>query len=197
LGRCGVERTEGVFLRAGEVVNRTGFDLTDPDRETGHRAGDRHHPGGRAGWQREGAVQEQQPPTDDNEIKPGLQVLNTGSTALNLATVTVRYYFTRDGNAYNIWCDWAQVGCGNLTTRVVPLPGPVNGADAYLEVAFTGGTLAGGAGTGEIQLRLSRTDWQPLNEANDYSRGPRTSYADAPRITGHVNGTLVWGAAPS
>jgi hypothetical protein len=115
----------------------------------------------------------------------------------DLTTVSVRYYFTRDGGTYTIWCDWAQVGCGNLTTRVVPLAAPVATADAYLEVTFTGGTLRAGDSTDDIQLRASRTDWAPVNETNDYSRGAGTTYADAPRITAHVNGTRAWGEVPA
>ncbi|WP_433055723.1 cellulase family glycosylhydrolase [Dactylosporangium sp. CS-033363] len=136
------------------------------------------------------------PATNDQEIKPGLQVVNAGSAALALNTVTVRYYFTRDNASYSIWCDWAQIGCGNLATRVVNLPAAVNGADAYIEVGFTGGSLAPGANTGEMQLRVSRTDWQPVNESNDYSRGTATSYVDAATVPGYVGGSLAWGVQP-
>ncbi|MFC4997305.1 cellulase family glycosylhydrolase [Dactylosporangium cerinum] len=136
-------------------------------------------------------------PTNDQEIKPGLQVVNGGTTALALNTVAVRYYFTRDGGSYAIWCDWAVVGCGNLTTRVVNLPSAVNGADAYIEVTFTGGTVAPGGNTGEIQLRVSRTDWQPVNEANDYSRGTGTSFADAATVPAFIGGSLAWGVVPA
>lgn len=135
--------------------------------------------------------------TNDQEIKPVLRVVNGGTGPLALSTVTVRYYFTRDGGGYTIWCDWAAVGCGTLATRVVPLATPVAGADAYIEVAFTGGSVAAGADTGEIQLRVSRTDWQQVNEANDYSRGAGTSFADAPAVPAFVGGSLAWGTVPA
>ncbi|WSG42855.1 cellulase family glycosylhydrolase [Dactylosporangium sp. NBC_01737] len=136
-------------------------------------------------------------PTGDQEIKPGLQVVNGGTAPLALNTVAVRYYFTRDGGSYAIWCDWALAGCGNLATRVVNLPSAVNGADAYIEVTFTGGTVAPGGSSGEIQLRVSRTDWQPVNETNDYSRGAGTSLADAPAVPAFVGGSLAWGVVPA
>ncbi|MET7421407.1 cellulose binding domain-containing protein [Dactylosporangium sp. NPDC005555] len=136
-------------------------------------------------------------PTNDQEIKPGLQVVNGGSTALALNTVAVRYYFTRDGGSYAIWCDWAVVGCGNLATRVVNLPSAVNGADAYIEVTFTGGSVAPGGNSGEVQLRVSRTDWQPVNETNDYSRGAGTSFADATTVPAFIGGSLAWGVVPA
>ncbi|WP_179166657.1 cellulase family glycosylhydrolase [Streptomyces sp. CB03238] len=135
----------------------------------------------------------------DNAIRPGLQVVNTGSSALDLRTVSARYYFTRDGGSpsVNAWCDYAAVGCAQVKLRVVPLPAPVAGADAYLEVTFSGGSLAAGRDTGDIQLRMSKSDWSNFNEANDYSRTASTAYADAPAIPAYTGTTLAWGAPPA
>ncbi len=135
----------------------------------------------------------------DNAIRPGLRIANTGSGPLDLATVTARYYFTRDAGAPTVsaWCDHAAVGCARVALRVVPLTAPVAGADAYLEVAFTGGTLAAGAHTGDIQLRMSKTDWSPFDETDDHSRSAAAEYADAPRVPGYTGTALAWGAPPS
>jgi chitodextrinase len=134
---------------------------------------------------------------NDNQIRPHLRVANTGTSALSLSTVTVRYYFTRDGSAsVNVFCDWAVVGCTNLRFAVVALPSPVTGADAYLEVSFVSGSVAAGGNTGDIQLRLAKSDWSNFNETNDYSRGTNTAYAAATQIPGYVNGTLTWGSPP-
>ena len=132
-----------------------------------------------------------------NDAKPGLQVVNTGTSPVQLAGVKVRYWFTRDGGSstVNTWCDWAAIGCGNVTQRVVPVSARP-GADTYLEVGFTGGTLAPGAATGDIQLRFAKADWSPFNEADDHSYGTQTAYADSSRVTAYVGGTLVWGSPP-
>ncbi|NYI03675.1 glycoside hydrolase family 6 protein [Allostreptomyces psammosilenae] len=132
----------------------------------------------------------------DNAIRPHLRIANTGTSALNLSTVTARYYFTRDGaSSVNVFCDWAQIGCSNIRTNVVNLSTPVNGADAYVEISFTSGSVAAGQNTGDIQLRINKSDWSAFNEANDYSYGTGTSFADAPKIPAYTSGTLAWGTA--
>ncbi|MER7575771.1 cellulase family glycosylhydrolase [Streptomyces sp. NPDC126514] len=134
----------------------------------------------------------------DNAIRPSLQVVNTGSAAVKLDAVAVRYYFTRDGSAsVSAWCDYAAVGCAQVKLRVVPLATAVPGADAYLEVSFTGGSLAAGGNTGDIQLRLSKADWSNFNEANDYSRTTSTTYSDAPAVPAYTGTTLAWGTPPA
>ncbi|MEU8698341.1 endo-1,4-beta-xylanase [Streptomyces sp. NPDC048680] len=134
----------------------------------------------------------------DNQIKPGLQLVNTGGTAVSLSSVTVRYWFTGDNRAstYNSWCDWSPIDCSTVTHRVVAVATPVAGADHYLEVGFTTGTLAPGASTGEIQLRLNKADWSNFDESDDYSHGSGTSYADATKITACAGGELAWGIEP-
>ncbi|MFD4857362.1 hypothetical protein [Streptomyces atratus] len=70
------------------------------------------------------------------------------------------------------------------------------GADHCLAVGFSSGAPAPGASTGEIQLRLDKTGWSDFDEADDYSRGTNTAYADASQIAVHAGGTLSWGTAP-
>ncbi|MDG4824078.1 glycoside hydrolase family 44 protein [Asanoa sp. WMMD1127] len=135
----------------------------------------------------------------DNQIKPGLALDNAGSTPVSLNRVTARYWFTRDGGAptVNAWCDWAAVGCGSVTRRVVPLATARPGADAYLEVGFTAGTLAANASTGQIQLRLAKSDWSRFAEADDHSYRPNApGYDTNIRITVYVDGVRVAGTEP-
>lgn len=148
-----------------------------------------------------GALKVQYKNTDssatDNQIRMGLQLVNTGSTAVDLSTVKVRYWFTPEAGAstFGTSCDWAVIGCGTLT-HSVKSAGSAAGASHYLEVGFGSGTLAAGASTGEMQLRLNKSDWSNFNEADDYSRSTSTSYADASKIGVYVTGALSWGTAP-
>ncbi|GIV95827.1 MAG: hypothetical protein KatS3mg057_0484 [Herpetosiphonaceae bacterium] len=136
----------------------------------------------------------------DNQIKPHLQIVNTGASSVPLAELTVRYWYTVDGDKpQNYWCDYATVGCANVTARFVKLSSPVSGADYYLEVGFTSaaGSLAPGASSGEVQNRFAKNDWSTYDERDDYSfDASKTSFADWSRVTLYRNGTLVWGTEP-
>ncbi|MEW1612570.1 MULTISPECIES: glycoside hydrolase family 6 protein [unclassified Streptomyces] len=134
----------------------------------------------------------------DNQIRMALQVVNTGASAVDLSAVKARYWFSPESGAstFGTACDYAVLGCGNVTHAVRPASATAPGASHHLEVGFGGGTLAAGASTGEIQLRFNKSDWSAYQEADDYSRATGTTYADAPRIGLYVGSTLAWGTAP-
>jgi hypothetical protein len=134
------------------------------------------------------------------EIEPWFQIVNGSSSSVPLSQLSLRYYFTADTTgSYTFACAWAQLGCANLTGTVVTMPVTAPAADRYLQITFGAGagSLAPGASTGDIQLRLYRTDWQNVNQANDYSfNGGQTSYADSTTVTAYQNGSLAWGVPP-
>ncbi|NLW48480.1 MAG: xyloglucanase, partial [Firmicutes bacterium] len=75
-----------------------------------------------------------------NTIFPWFKITNTGSTPVNLAEVKIRYYYTIDGEKpQNFWCDWSNIGSGNVTGTFVKLETPSNGADYYFELGFQPG----------------------------------------------------------
>jgi hypothetical protein len=135
----------------------------------------------------------------DNQIRPHITIVNTGASAVPLSELTVRYWYTVDGDkAQSFACDYAIVGCANVKGAFAKLSVPRAGADTYLELSFTGtGTIAAGGQTGAIQTRLNKTDWTNYNESDDYSFDPsKTTFADWSRVTLYRNGLLVWGSEP-
>jgi mannan endo-1,4-beta-mannosidase len=134
----------------------------------------------------------------DNQIKPFFNIKNNGTSAVSLSQLKIRYYFTKDGNqALDSWIDWAQVGGANIQRTFGSASG--TNADTYVELTFTSGagSIPAGGQSGDIQLRISKTDWTNFNEANDYSFDPsKTSYADWSKVTLYQNGAKVWGTEP-
>lgn len=134
----------------------------------------------------------------DNQIRPGLRLVNTGTTAVDLSKVSLRYWFSGESGSasYGTSCDYAVIGCGAVTHRVAQSGAAATGADHYLEVGFTGGSLAPGASTGEMQLRFNKADWSSFDETDDYSRAANTAFADASKVGVYLNGALTAGTAP-
>ncbi|MET9230210.1 glycoside hydrolase family 9 protein [Lentzea sp. NPDC003310] len=133
-----------------------------------------------------------------NQIGATLALTNRGTAPVALTGTTIRYWFTGDAPSANFqtWCDWAQIGCANVQVRVVRLAAARTGADAYLEVAFTSGTLAAGASTGEVQVRAAKSDWSSFNQADDHSYRVSSTLTNFDRTTAHSGGSLAWGTEP-
>src|SRR5207237_349586 len=84
--------------------------------------------------------------TSANQLQPALQLTNTGSAPISLTDVTIRYWYTADSQQQQeIACDYATVDCKNVQYKLVKMGQAHSGADTYLEVSFTGGTVAAGA----------------------------------------------------
>ena len=136
----------------------------------------------------------------DNQLKPHLELVNRGTTSVALSRVSVRYWYTSEGTqAQSWWCDWATIGCGNVTGNVTRLATARPGANGYLEVRFaaSAGSLAPGASTGEIQSRVAKSDWTAYDERDDWSYdAARTSFTTTGRVTAYVDGVLAWGSEP-
>ncbi|MFD7659574.1 glycoside hydrolase family 9 protein [Actinosynnema sp. NPDC059797] len=133
-----------------------------------------------------------------NQIGATLALVNRGTTAVDRSTATLRYWFTGDSSnaGYQVFCDWAAVGCANVRATVVKLPSARAGADAYVQLSFTAGSLAPGASTGDIQLRVAKSDWSTFDQTNDHSYRVSAALTDFDRVTAYAGGTLSWGTEP-
>jgi hypothetical protein len=129
-----------------------------------------------------------------NQLMPEIEVVNTGKTPIDLATVTVRYWFTADGNStLKYSCYYLPAGCGTVTGTFVKTGG--HDADTYLQLQYSG-TLAPGATTGMIQLAINHANFSVMDQTNDYSYGSSMASQPWTHITAYSNGKLIWGTEP-
>ncbi|MEH1097821.1 cellulose binding domain-containing protein [Micromonospora sp. CPCC 205561] len=157
----------------------------------------------------------------NNQIQHALQVTNTGTGPLDLATVRVRYHLTFEGGNTSLAlnCDWAALGCDRVRRAMTFFPPPLPPASppgstapptpsptptrypppgtpipGWVELTFAGGVLAPGGSTGPIQLRHHRHDWTDIDERDDRSwRAATGQWADNSRITLDVDGVREFG----
>ncbi|SDZ05439.1 Aryl-phospho-beta-D-glucosidase BglC, GH1 family [Evansella caseinilytica] len=136
----------------------------------------------------------------DNHIRPHFKIVNGSQSSVDLAELTVRYWYTKEGSAdQEFYCDWAQIGCSNVTGTFRELSEAVEGTDHYLEVSFASGagSLAPDNDTGPIFTRFHKVDWSNFDETDDYSYdSTKTSFEVWDRITVYQNGNLIWGIEP-
>jgi hypothetical protein len=134
------------------------------------------------------------------QIQFALNALNQTSSPIPLSNITIRYWFIENSAEPMVFsCDYAQVGCSNVTGTFVSLNPTLPGADSYLQIGFTSGAGSVGAGdyTGPIEVRAHRDDYGNITQADSYSYSSSdTSYTWNPSITVYDNGTLVYGSEP-
>jgi Cellulose binding domain len=139
----------------------------------------------------------------DNTLYALYQIVNTGTSAVPLTSVTMRYWFTNEAPADPLVfeCDWAQVSCANVTAKLVVLSSPASKANMYAEISFTAGagSLAAGQSSGEIQTRIHHVRWSSFNTTESYSFISDESfvYKDTQTVTLYQGGALVWGVEPA
>ncbi|MEC2181342.1 cellulase family glycosylhydrolase [Bacillus spizizenii] len=131
-----------------------------------------------------------------NQIRPQLHIKNNGNTRVDLKDITIRYWYNAKNKPQNFDCDYAQIGCINVTHKFVALHKPKQGADTYLELGFKNGTLSPGANTGDIQLRLHNDDWSNYAQGEDYSFFQSNMFKTTKKITLYNHGKLIWGTEP-
>jgi hypothetical protein len=129
-----------------------------------------------------------------------LKVVNTGTTAIPLSAITMRYYFTIDSTAtQQADCDSLTVNCNSVSFAFKTVTPAKPTADRYLEVGFTGaGSIAPGAESGEIGIRIhDQANLATYMQGNDYSFfSTGANYTDRMETPGYAGGIKVWGTEP-
>ncbi|HEX4705931.1 MAG TPA: cellulose binding domain-containing protein [Pseudonocardiaceae bacterium] len=139
----------------------------------------------------------------DNTLYALYQIVNTGTTAVPLSGLSMRYWFNNETptDPLVFVCNWAQVNCSNVSAKFVALPSPKTMANTYVEIDFGAGagSVAPGQNTGEIQTQIHHVNWSNFNTTASYSfiSDPSFVYKDTQTVTLYQNGSLVWGTEPS
>jgi hypothetical protein len=137
-----------------------------------------------------------------------IQIINSGTTAVPLSQLTVRYWYTYDTTpivSQNPACTYtlgpAGVTCANTTistgTDFVQVTPARTNADFYFTFGFTtaAGSLAPGA-TAEIGPGFNKNDFSAFTQTNDYSYNASTTFTTTTKVTVYLGGALVYGVEP-
>ncbi|HSY21435.1 MAG TPA: cellulose binding domain-containing protein [Polyangiaceae bacterium] len=143
-----------------------------------------------------------------------LDVVNHASTAMPLADVTLRYWFTADGNDLSTIFFQTYYSANTSTNATInadvdgtfapaPSANVTSNSDAYMEISFSSG--AGSLPTnGKATIQCSwngpgaNVYMDMFDEANDYSfdANDTASPVQSIYVTAYVHGSLVWGIEP-
>lgn len=137
--------------------------------------------------------------TATNSISHHLDLKNEGNKPVSYRDITVRYWFTAEGNAsLNYYLDYAKMGNSYVKGKYVKLPSSLPGADTYLEVSFTTpDSLYPLSRSGNIQQRIAKSDWSSFNQLNDHSYQAGNTPSRNGNVTVYVKGELVYGKEPA
>jgi hypothetical protein len=135
-----------------------------------------------------------------NTIRATINISNVGNVPINLSDITLRYWFTKDGNEQNNFtCEYAAFGTENVIGQIHYIENPVENTDTYCEISFTSeaGRLPVGASTGEIPFRIECGE-SVYDQENDYSAilTMTDKLGDNNKITAYINGELKYGIEP-
>jgi len=139
-----------------------------------------------------------------------VEVGNGGFATITLSDVTVRYWFTADGNApatlmfKSYYSQNGNLTITNMVKATFAAAPPANvtpTSDTYLELSFPGatGTIGAlGGGGANIQVEFNGAQNQTFNETNDYSfdATKTKTYQAWTHMTAYVKGVLVYGCEP-
>ncbi|WNH09891.1 cellulose binding domain-containing protein [Thalassobellus suaedae] len=138
--------------------------------------------------------------TSTSTINTYLKLVNEGNVPVEYNDLIIRYWFTKDSESdLNYWIDYADLDESNISGQFVALNSVFSEADTYFEISLDSavGSLYPLSHTGEIQYRITKTDWSKFEELNDYSYMPKAPFAENAHITVYYKGTLIYGIEPN
>jgi cellulose binding protein with CBM3 domain len=130
-----------------------------------------------------------------------LQVVNDGPTPISLHDLELRYWF-KPGSldptrkiTQQIEIDYAAVGASNVKGYIDP-PDQHGLATLRLQFADAAGSVKPYTSSGDIAVRLHKSDWSAYDQSGNFSFRSNTSLTNWDRVALYRAGVLVWGAEP-
>lgn len=131
---------------------------------------------------------------DPASVSIVVSLVNHAGQPANLSQTTLRYWIDGDATDTAAVVDWASMGTGRVSARVVSERRGSQGG--YLEISFHDDLIPPYGTTGPILIRYHRLDWSPLDPSRDFSYGPSTVDQPWDRIGLYQSGRLVAGRLP-
>jgi hypothetical protein len=137
--------------------------------------------------------------SSSNQLYTNFKIVNTGTTAIDLTKVKLRYYFSDSAavDSLNSYIDHYSVtnNSNDILTSYDSISGDA-GANRYLEIGFRNGNLTAG-GEAVVSCRTAKSDWTNFYQDDDYSFNKTAeNYTDWSKVTGYILDSLAWGTEP-
>jgi endoglucanase len=130
-----------------------------------------------------------------------LQIVNDGPTPINLHNFELRYWF-RPGTlgptakiTQQVDIDYAAMGSNNVKPQISP-PDQTGLATLRLQFADAAGSIKPYTSSGDIAVRLHRSDWSAYNQSANFSFKSNNTLAEWDHVGLYRAGVLVWGSEP-
>lgn len=137
-----------------------------------------------------------------SSMSPNFKVSNTGSSAIGLSDIKLRYYFTDDGvSPISIFIDYAENNGSGINSCITYTIEDANSTDANKYIEFGFNTAAGSLApntSATIRVRVYQSDYsQFFTQTNDYSFCETSSaYVAWEKVTAYFDGVLFSGTEP-
>jgi len=127
------------------------------------------------------------------QSRPQFVLVNDGLAPVALARLELVYQLQNpDGDRLEFVCEWASLGCENLTARF----SEAGDGRTELRIGFrlNAGRLPAQGDSGEIKVRFHRADGAEYDQRSDPSFGALIEYQAWDRVALYLDGRPVWGA---
>jgi len=141
------------------------------------------------------------PGAQTNNLGFVLQIVNDGPSPINLRDVELRYWYKPGApgagtkTTQQVDIDYAAVGSNNVKPQIGTVD--QNGlAIVRLQFADAAGSIKPYTSSGDIAVRLHKSDWSTYDQSANYSFQSNTTLNDWDHVGLYRAGVLVWGSPP-